>query len=109
MIDIEKLINGDIFESGLKMYMDGFEAEIISTILSNVINREKCANKKLLMTVQKEAILHIKKGCTDEELLLLITSYVDIHSKEVIQIYLNKDPTIGIYSLLMQNNSVLIV
>jgi flagellar motor component MotA len=87
MIDENKYLNRDIFEYGLRLIVDGLDAEMVDKLLINVIELEDDKNKKLLKIIQKEAILAIQAGWNPRLLMLLLNSYVNINVEETMRNY----------------------
>jgi flagellar motor component MotA len=81
-IDSKKLRNREIMEYGLRLVVDGTYEEFINKVLTNIINHEVESDKKILMTVQKEAVLSISAGIHPMYLISLLNSYVDIDNDE---------------------------
>jgi flagellar motor component MotA len=77
-IDFEKCRKREIMEYGLGFVVEGCEQEFINKILTNIINQEAEDDKKILMSVQKEAVLSIASGMHPMYLIALLNSYVDI-------------------------------
>ena len=87
VIDEEKLIQRDIFEWGIRLVVDGTDYAIIDKILSNIINLETNIDKKILKTVQKEAVLGIFNGENPRLLNLLLNSHVSIGIESAMKKY----------------------
>jgi flagellar motor component MotA len=58
--------------------VDGTDAEIISHILSNLIEQEKDPYKKILKKMMKEAILSIQAGDNPIDFILMVNSMANI-------------------------------
>jgi flagellar motor component MotA len=87
MIDEDKYIKRDIFEYGIRLTVDGTDAEFINRLLTNVIEQETDKEKKLYKTLQKEAVLAIQGGWNTRMLVLLLNSYVNIDVEESMKQY----------------------
>jgi flagellar motor component MotA len=81
-MDEEKFNERDVFEYGLRFVVDGTDKESIEKILSNLVNQEKDEYKRILKTMQKEAVLMIQDGTNPRVLYSVINSYTDISLKE---------------------------
>jgi flagellar motor component MotA len=77
-IDFEKRRKREIMEYGLSFVVDGCRTELINKVLTNIINQEAEDDKKILMNVQKEAVLSIVAGIHPLYLISLLNSHVDI-------------------------------
>ena len=77
-IDIEKAVDGDVFELGMRYVVDGVNPEEIKKILSILAQQEKDEYVSLLKTIQKEAALAIQSGLNTGLLILMLYSYTDI-------------------------------
>jgi flagellar motor component MotA len=87
MIDEEKFIQRDIFEYGLRLVVDGLDYEIIERILTNIVGLEPDKDKKLLKTIQKEAVLGICAGTNQRTLLMTLNSFVNIDVEDTMRKY----------------------
>jgi flagellar motor component MotA len=87
MIDENKYIHRDVFEYGLRLVIDGTDAQFIKKILTNIIELEDDKNKKLLKNIQQEAVLAIQEGLNPRLLMLLLNSYVNINTEETMKKY----------------------
>ncbi|MFP3040584.1 hypothetical protein LQZ19_02070 [Treponema primitia] len=87
MIDLKKYYKRDILEFGTRLIIDGFDAEIVNKILTNIVNLETDTDKKILKTIQKEAVLAIQERQSQMMILLLLNSYVNIGIEEVMKKY----------------------
>jgi hypothetical protein len=81
-IDHVKLDQRDIFEHGLLLVTDEANREFIDKVLSNIINLEKDEERKILKTIQKEAVLGIQERLDLKLLFFLLSSYVSIEEME---------------------------
>jgi len=72
----------DIFKYGIKFAIDGYATEIIDQLLTNLVNQEKDAKKKVLKILQKEAVLMIQRGFNVNLMLAMLNSYTDISLAE---------------------------
>ena len=77
-INSDKVRNRDIFYYGMRLVIDGTEAELVNKILSNIIRQEKDEQAVLLKTMQKEAVLGIQDGMNTRVLYYLLNSYTDM-------------------------------
>ena len=68
----------DLVKIGMRLVVDGTDAEIIDKILSNIINQEKDEYAKILQQIQKEAVLSIQAGDNTRISAILMNSYTDI-------------------------------
>ena len=87
LLDKEKYNQRDIFEYGMRMVMDGRTSELIDKILTNIINLETDKERKLLKTIQKDAVLSIQQGTPSEELMWIMNSYVNIELDKATEKY----------------------
>jgi flagellar motor component MotA len=81
-LDREKIDERDIFEYGLQFVVDGTSAELIETILSNLIKQEKDEDIALLKTIQKQAVLMVQDGSNPGLLYAVLNSYTDLTLKK---------------------------
>jgi len=72
----------DIFKYGIRFAIDGTAPGIIDRILTNIINQEKDKKKRLLKTLQKEAVLMIQQGYNTRIMFAILNSYTDISLAE---------------------------
>jgi len=72
----------DIFKYGIRFAIDGTASDIIDKILTNIINQEKDEEKRLLKTLQKEAVLMIQQGYNTRIMFAILNSYTDISLAE---------------------------
>ena len=77
-LDHAKINERDIFDYGLRFVIDGTDAKIIDEILSNIINQEKDEQLRILMNIQKKAVLCIQEGMNPRILYLLLNSFTDL-------------------------------
>jgi flagellar motor component MotA len=82
-MDSEKTKQRDILEYGMRFVVDGTDTDFINKILSNIINLETDGNKRLLKTIQKEAVLAIQEGLNPRLLVALLNSHVSIGIEEM--------------------------
>jgi len=68
----------DVMEYGLKLIYDKIQGHIVDSVLSIIINLENDNQKKILRTVQKNAVLAIQEGYNKVVLVLLLSSYINI-------------------------------
>ena len=87
LLDKEKYNQRDIFEYGMRMVIDGRTSELIDKILTNIINLETDKERKLLKTIQKDAVLSIQQGTPSEELMWIMNSYVNIELDKATEKY----------------------
>jgi len=83
----EKYLQRDIFEFGMRLVIDGTDGASIDKILSNIINIETDNDKKLLKTIQKEAVLGIQRGDNSRILLMTLNSYVDVEVESTMRYF----------------------
>jgi len=72
----------DILKYGLVFVIDGTALDIIDKILTNLVEQEKDADKRLLKTMQKEAVLMIQQGYNPRIMLSILNSFTDISLSE---------------------------
>jgi len=72
----------DILKYGLVFVVDGTAFEIIDKILTNLVEQEKDADKRLLKTMQREAVLMIQQGYNPRIMLSILNSFTDISLSE---------------------------
>jgi flagellar motor component MotA len=82
LLDREKINDRDIFEYGMSFVIDGFDAEVIDEILSNIVQQEKDEQMFLLKTIQKTAVLSMQVGDNPRILYAKLNSYTDLTIKE---------------------------
>ena len=88
-IDEELLRQRDIMELGLRLTYDGTDLTIIDDILTNIINQETDKEKKLLKTVQKNAVLMIHQGYSRRIFALSLNSIVNTGYENALNLYLD--------------------
>jgi flagellar motor component MotA len=76
----------DIFETGLRLVIDGVDRDFINRVLSNIVDQEEDVLKKRIKTIQREAVLALKDGCNPRLLGILLNSLTGFSY--------NDDPTI---------------
>jgi len=72
----------DIFKYGIVFVIDGFDTGLIDKLLTNLVNQEKDEEKRLLKTLQKEAVLMIQQGYNTNLMFAMLNSYTDISLAE---------------------------
>ena len=82
LLDQEKADARDIFEYGLRLVVDGTDAEIIDEILSNIINQEKDEHLRILKNIQKQAVLGMQCGSNPRIIYAVLNSLTDIPLSE---------------------------
>jgi flagellar motor component MotA len=87
MIDEEKFLQRDIFEYGLRLAIDGHGYEAIDRILTHLVELEPDKDKKLLKTIQKEAVLEIQAGTGPKMFLMILNSFVNIDIEKTMKKY----------------------
>jgi hypothetical protein len=87
IMDKKKCSQRDIFEYGMKLVLNGRPSEFMDKILTNIINLETDKEKKILKTIQKDAVISIQHGIPPEELMWLMNSYVNIELDEATEKY----------------------
>jgi flagellar motor component MotA len=85
-IDESKLYQRDIMEVGLRMVCDGVAAETLNEILSDIISLEEDKEKKILKTIQKDAVMYVQAGCNPGILAIKLNSHVNIGIEKAIKI-----------------------
>jgi predicted Zn-dependent peptidase len=83
----EKYNERDIFEYGMRLVMDGRTPELIDKIVTNIINLETDTERKILKTIQKDAVLSIQQNVSPEELAWIMNSYVPIKLDKAMEKY----------------------
>jgi len=71
-------IDEGFFKQGMRLVVDGTDAEIIRQILTIKLERENNFYRKKLMQAAMEGILLIQDGGTELSIILLLSSLVDI-------------------------------
>jgi flagellar motor component MotA len=84
-IDKEKIMRRDVFEVGIRLVMDGLDKEPIEKILTNLVSHETDNERRLLLTIEKEAVLAIQEGWSPRLLRLLLNSFVNIEVEEAMK------------------------
>jgi hypothetical protein len=77
-LEKEKCGKKDPFEYGMRLMVDGKEAEEIEPVLDEVVNKETDSDKKKLLTIKKEAIMAIIREWNTRLVLYLINSLVSL-------------------------------
>jgi len=80
-----------IFKYGMKLALDGINAQLISKILSNMIENETSENEIRLKKIQREAVIGIHAGENTRYLLLKLFSYLYDNERCVLEKYFFKD------------------
>jgi flagellar motor component MotA len=80
--DQEKFDERDVFECGLRLIVDGTDAEFVEKILSNIVKQEKDEDMAILKNIQKEAVLMIQEGVHPRLVCLALNSYTNIAIKD---------------------------
>ena len=78
LLDEDKVNNRDIFEYGMRFVVDGTDAELIKGILENIIEQENDKYKKVLMNIQKEAVLCLQVGDNTRMIFYRLNSWTDL-------------------------------
>jgi flagellar motor component MotA len=78
--------NRDVFETGLRLVIDGIDRDFINRVLANIVEQEEDVLTKRIKTIQKEAVLAIKDECNPRLLGILLNSLTGFSY--------NDDPTI---------------
>ena len=76
--EMENLGENDLFARGLALVIDGTDAEIVGSILSNFVEQEHDPYKKKLKQIQQAAILDIQAGDSVPRIVMRLNSMVDI-------------------------------
>ena len=84
-IDRDKIKRRDVFELGIRLVVDGMGNESIDKILSNIIAQESDTQRRLLLTIQKEAAPAIREGENPHILELQLNVYVNIDVEAVME------------------------
>ena len=84
-IDRDKIKRRDVFELGIRLVADGMGNESIDKILSSIIAQESDTQRRLLLTIQKEAALAIREGENPRILELRLNAYVNIDVEAVME------------------------
>jgi flagellar motor component MotA len=84
-VDENKILQRDVFEVGIRLVVDGNAKEFIDKILTNLVNHESDTQRRLLLTIGKEAVLAILEGWYPSLLELLLNSYVNIEVEETMK------------------------
>jgi flagellar motor component MotA len=87
VLDEEKFFKRDILEYGMRFVVDGCDTSIIDQILTNIVELETDKDKKILKTMQKEAVLAIQNGWNTRVLIMLLNSHVNIDIEETMKKY----------------------
>jgi flagellar motor component MotA len=87
IIDMDKYKQRDILEYGIKFVLDGCDGDFLNKVLSNIVNLESDKDKKILKTIQKEAVMCMQYGTRPQLMALLLNSYVNIGIEEAINKY----------------------
>jgi len=81
-LEDESFEDRDIFKYGIRFAIDGTDGAIIDKLLTNLVNQEKNKQKRLLKTIQKEAVLMIQQGYNVRLMMSMLNSYTDISFSE---------------------------
>jgi flagellar motor component MotA len=82
-LDYKKCYSRDIFEMGIRYVVDGTDSEFLDSLLSRIISHEKDKRKRLLKTIQKEAVLSIESGTNAPRVLIILNSYTNIKNDPI--------------------------
>ena len=91
-VDTSRKNYRDIFEYGILLCVNGIDATCLNKILSGLIKHEKNEQERRFKSIQKEAVLQIKKGRHSGLFLCSLFSYFDIEEIKQIQSYLSGSP-----------------
>jgi flagellar motor component MotA len=80
---LEDMGNNDLFKYGLRLVVDGNDAEVLRDLLLNVLEREHDPYKRILKEIQIEAILSIQAGDNPYIMLLKLDTMVDIPDNKI--------------------------
>jgi len=72
----------DIFKYGIRFAVDGTDSSLIDKLLTNLVNQEKDQDKRVLKTLQKEAVIMIQQGYNPRLMVAMLNSYTDISLAE---------------------------
>ena len=82
-IDYEKINERDIFEYGLRLFLEGETSrEYADEILSNIINQEKDENAQVFKTMQKKAVFMIQDKVNPRVLRAVLNSFTAFNLDE---------------------------
>jgi len=76
--DVIKDLEGDLFKRGLRLIVDGAEAEVVRKILGAETEREHDHYRKKLMEIATEGVIGIRNGYETFRLVLPLNNMVDI-------------------------------
>jgi len=71
----------ELFKRGLRLIVDGIDADNIDKIISNKIKQEKDEYVRLIINMQKDALLLIQKGVNPGLVYALLNSYAGIKNR----------------------------
>jgi len=80
--EIEDL-EGDLFKDGLRLVVDGTDAEVIRHILHTKAEHEHDVYRKKFMLIAAEAVLGIQEGCAAALLIFRLNFMVDLKDNPV--------------------------
>ncbi|GMO42483.1 MAG: hypothetical protein Pg6C_04070 [Treponemataceae bacterium] len=81
--NLEDFGDRDLFKAGLRLVVDGMDAQIVREILANLVEREHDPYKRRLLQIQTEAILSVQSGERAAHLLLRLDSMADFPDNKV--------------------------
>jgi len=71
----------ELFKRGLRLIVDGTDADNVDRIISNKIQQEKDEYVRILINMQKDALLLIQKGVNPGLVYALLNSYAGIKNR----------------------------
>ena len=88
-LDSEGLKLRDIYEFGMKLYIEGVETNNINSVLSNMISIEQDETARRFKVIQKEAVLSIAEGINSLLLLQVLFSFLTDDEQDEVKKLLN--------------------
>jgi len=90
-IDADKLARRDIFEYGMRLFVDGTDLETLQKILSNLVAHETDEDAKRLKRMQCEAALGVWAGENTRVLSIKLLGFMKDSEKEDVDSRLFED------------------
>ena len=81
-LDLEKILERDILEYGTMLVCNGYDADVINEILSNIISQEKDEYTRLFKNIQSEAVYCINIGSDIKLMYYMLNSLSGLSFKD---------------------------
>jgi flagellar motor component MotA len=81
--EVKPFADDDFYSRGIRLVVDGTDAEVIRQILTTLIDREHDYYRKKLMQIALEGILGIQSGESSFHIVILLNSMVEIKDNPI--------------------------